>query len=48
MSGRQIRQQRRQHDESRWIGFAPAEDDDDEPDEWSNAGDDEGQEDEGR
>jgi hypothetical protein len=26
MSHREIRQQRRQHDESRWIGFAPDDD----------------------
>jgi hypothetical protein len=48
MSGRNIRAQRRQAEESRWIGFAPAEDDDDEPDEWSDAGEPEQQEDEGR
>lgn len=32
MSRRQVRAQRREADESRWIGFAPADDtDDDEP-----------------
>jgi hypothetical protein len=38
MSGRNIRAQRRQAEEAKYIGFgmAPSEDDDDEPDEWQD------------
>jgi hypothetical protein len=39
VSGRQIRAQRRQAEQSKYIGFgmAPSKDDDDEPDEWADA-----------